>query len=44
MLDVLSREGRAEVVSKMVNLRDFPGVGPHVGPRRHYPVGALAVQ
>jgi alpha-L-rhamnosidase len=25
MLDVLSREGRAEVVNTMVNLRDFPG-------------------
>jgi alpha-L-rhamnosidase len=27
MLDVLSREGRAEVVNDMVNLRDFPGWG-----------------
>lgn len=27
MLDVLSREGRAEVVNNMVNLRDFPGWG-----------------
>jgi alpha-L-rhamnosidase len=27
MLDVLSRAGRAEVVNRMVNLRDFPGWG-----------------
>ncbi|MHC4295774.1 MAG: family 78 glycoside hydrolase catalytic domain [Planctomycetota bacterium] len=27
MLDVLSREGQAEVVNEMVNLRDFPGWG-----------------
>jgi alpha-L-rhamnosidase len=27
MLDVLSREGRPEVVNDMVNLRDFPGWG-----------------
>ena len=27
MLDVLSREGHAEVVNDMVNLRDFPGWG-----------------
>jgi 23S rRNA (adenine2503-C2)-methyltransferase len=27
MLDVLSREGRAEVAGDMVNLRDFPAVG-----------------
>jgi alpha-L-rhamnosidase len=27
MLDVLSREGRAEVVNDMVNLRNFPGWG-----------------
>ena len=27
MLDVLSREGRAEVVNRMVNFRDFPGWG-----------------
>ena len=27
MLDVLSREGRAEVVHNIVNLRDFPGWG-----------------
>ena len=27
MLDVLSREGRADVVNKMVTLRDFPGWG-----------------
>jgi alpha-L-rhamnosidase len=27
MLDVLSREGHAEIVNNMVNLRDFPGWG-----------------
>lgn len=27
MLDVLSREGRIDVVNRMVNLRDFPGWG-----------------
>jgi len=27
MMDVLSREGRADVASNMVNLRDFPGWG-----------------